>query len=86
MASLKMIIQCPDCKKYLELESDRNGRMIYVNNIDNNDFTFEKPEITVSGELEELSDVDDVDRELDNIRVTCNNCNNYIVLEGWEYL
>lgn len=46
-------------------------------------FTVNTPDIDKNGDLEEYEDIDDIDVEARSIRINCDNCDDYIVLEDF---
>ena len=82
--SLIISIKCPNCNKYYELASELNGKMISMNEFYQNGFHVNTPEIELDGDIENLEDLDDINSELKSIRIDCENCGEYIVLEEWR--
>ncbi|MFW2500422.1 hypothetical protein [Clostridium diolis] len=83
MKSLQIQIKCPNCNKYCELESETLGHTLNMNDFYQNGFTIGNPEIEVDGDLEEITDIDDVETTLKSVRIECQECGNYIELEDW---
>lgn len=86
---MKVQIICEHCGKVVELKPQDNGNHSYMQK-PLNDSNFYISDIDIDheldGDLEEVNDLDDIDvnTTLKEIRITCRNCGNYIVLTEFE--
>lgn len=78
---MKIQVICENCGTYIELKSTQNGNQVQLWRMKNKGFTAVAPVIEVSGDLEEITDIDDVETELKEIRINCEKCGDYIVVE-----
>jgi len=86
---IKLQVICDKCGKVVELKPQDNGNHSYVYRaLLNKDFYIQDIDIEkeVEGDLDEISDVDDLDvnAELKEIRIDCRNCGEFIVLTGFD--
>ncbi len=82
---MKIQIICENCGKLVELTPETQGKLAYVHrNLWNNNFYVSDTVIECSStdDIEEISDFDDItiDKTLNELRIDCRECGNYIVL------
>jgi len=78
---MKIQIICEKCGKIAELKSTQIGHQVQLEQLHDQGFDADIPLIEVSGDLEDITDIDEVTSELKEIRINCYKCGNYIVLE-----
>ncbi|PJI07652.1 MULTISPECIES: hypothetical protein [Clostridium] len=86
---MKIQVICEHCGKVVELTPQDIGKHSYIyDKLNDNDFSISDIEIDhdLSGDLDDINDLDDidVDKTLNEIRVNCKNCGDYIILKGFE--
>ena len=80
--NMSIIIRC-NCGNLIELKSNKQGHQISLNDELNNKFSTNNLDVNLDGELEEIEDLSDVDVELGSIRINCNKCGDYIVIDDY---
>jgi len=81
--NMSIIIRC-NCGNLIELKSDMPGHQIQLGSaLIDNDFRLDSPDVELDGDLEEIEDLDDIDVSLGGIRINCNKCGDYIVIEDY---
>lgn len=81
--NMSIIVRC-GCGNIVDLKSDRNGHQIQLRStLIDSDFRLDSPDVELDGELEEIEDLDDIDVSLGSIRINCNKCGDYIVIEDY---
>ncbi|MBZ9635511.1 hypothetical protein [Clostridium sp. FP1] len=78
---MKIQIICEKCGNFIELKSNQNGNQVQLWRMRNNGFNADTPTIDVSGDLNEITDIEEVESELKEIRINCEKCGDYIVVE-----
>lgn len=82
--NMSIIIRC-DCGNILELKPKMDGHQFYLDNeIRNSKFTLSSLDIELSADLEEIEDLDEIEVSLGGIRIDCDKCNDYIVIEDFK--
>ena len=77
---MNIVIKC-DCGNQVEINTETMGNVAYITQIlEDNDFYFYGAEIEKELQQEVVSDSDDVDAELKEIRIDCRKCEDYIIL------
>lgn len=82
---MKVQVICEKCGKLVELIPETRGQHAYFSrNLLNKGFYVSEVNINCSttNDIEEITDFDDIsiDKELEEIRIDCRECGNYIVL------
>lgn len=79
---MKIIVKCENCGNEVEINPVTVGRVAYFTQCleENNFFVFDT-EIDVSLQQDVVTDEDDVDAQLKEIRIDCRNCDDYIILD-----
>lgn len=77
---MKVVIKC-NCGNQVEINPETAGNVAYITQVlEDNDFYFYGAEIESSLQQDVVTDTDDVDTELKEIRIDCRKCNDYIIL------
>lgn len=77
---MKLAIVCEKCGKIALLEPYQRGNQVYLNQAKG--FRIDEVSVERSGELDELEDIDDVGVEIEHIRIRCEECDDYLSVEG----
>lgn len=79
---MKIIVKCENCGNEVEINPVTMGNVAYFSQCleEKNFYVFGA---TIKAELQQdtVCDADDVDTELEEIRIDCRNCGEYIVLD-----
>lgn len=79
---IKVTVKCENCGNEVEVKSVTEGKVAYFSQeLQDNDFNVWDAEIDVDLSQDGATDEDDVDTELKEIRIDCQKCGEYIVLE-----
>lgn len=78
---MKIQIICSKCGKIAELESTQVGNQVQMGRIQNKGFYVYGTDIEKNGDIEDIEDIDDVEVELKSVRIDCQGCGDYIVME-----
>ncbi|WP_346874210.1 hypothetical protein [Clostridium sp. UBA5988] len=76
---MKLQIICDKCGKLAELKPYQVGKQVYLNQADG--FRVTSVSFDKSGDLEEMSDVDDIDVEVKCIEIMCEECGEFLRIE-----
>lgn len=76
---MKVIVLCEKCKSAVELIPKTYGQHASMRDIEDN---FKVSEITLDYD-HSVEEIDDVTATVDDIRIDCNNCGEYIVLKDF---
>lgn len=74
---MKLAIICEKCGKIALLEPTQAGQQVYLNQAKG--FTVDEVMVERSGDLDEL---EDIDVEIERIRIRCDECGDYLSIEG----
>ncbi len=78
---MKIIIKCTSCGNEITLNPYGDGNLLDMRrSLTGNGFTLSTPDIDLSGNIEEIEDISEVEAEIRSIRIDCDNCDNYIEL------
>lgn len=79
---MKITVECSHCGNKVEITPKTRGNVAYFAS-DLRDEEFHLNDVRIDKELfsENVTDPDDVDTRLKEIRIDCNRCGNYIVLD-----
>ena len=79
---MKIIVKCENCGNEVEIKSVTQGNVAYFGQeLRDNDFYIFDTEIDKDLLQDEVTDVDDVEVKLKEIRIDCRNCGSYICLD-----
>lgn len=79
---MKITIKCENCGNEVEIKSNTKGNVAYFSQeLQNKNFDIYNSEIAVELEKDTVTDENDVDTELKEIRIDCQKCGEYIILE-----
>ncbi len=79
---MKIIVKCENCGNEVEIKSVTRGNVAYfAQDLRDNDFYIFDTEIDKEFLQDKVTDVDDVDTKLKEIRIDCRKCGNYICLD-----
>ena len=79
---MKIIVKCENCGNEVEIKSLTQGNVAYfAQDLRDNDFYIFDTEIDKELLQDKVTDVDDVDTKLKEIRIDCRKCGNYICLD-----
>jgi DNA-directed RNA polymerase subunit M/transcription elongation factor TFIIS len=79
---MKIIVKCENCGNEVEIKSVTRGNVAYfAQDLRDNDFYIFDTEIDKELLQDKVTDVDDVDTKLKEIRIDCRKCGNYICLD-----
>lgn len=76
---VKVIVLCEKCKSAVELTPQTYGQHASLRDIEDN---FRVSEITLDYD-HSVEEIDDVTATVDDIRIDCKNCGDYIVLKDF---
>lgn len=77
---MKIIIEC-ECGNKVEINPETLGNVAYISNLlEENDFYYFGAEIETELQQDVVTDTNDVEAELKEIRIDCRKCNDYIIL------
>ena len=77
---MKIIVQCENCGKQVEIEPETRGKVAYFEQrLLENGFSIYSTTIEAELQQDTVSDVDDVETSLKEIRIDC-DCGEYICL------
>lgn len=78
---MKVVIECENCGNKVEITPETIGKVAYFERrlLDHN-FTIYGTTIDVELQQDTVSDTDDVETTLKEIRINCDNCGEYICL------
>lgn len=78
---MKIIVECQKCHNRVEIEPETRGNVAYFEReLAANNFTIYNTYIDIDLQKDVVSDADDVDAALKEIRIDCDNCGEYICL------
>lgn len=78
---MKVIVECEKCGNKVEINPETIGKVAYFEQrLLENDFTIFDTRIDVELQYDTVSDPDDVESELKEIRIDCDRCGEYICL------
>lgn len=77
---MKLAIICEKCGKIALLESNQAGQQVYLNQVKG--FRVDEVNVERSGDIDEIEDIDDVGVEIEHIRIRCEECDDYLSVEG----
>ncbi len=77
---MKLQIICDKCGKIATLEPYQVDNQIYLNQLEG--FTIIDIDIEKNGDLDEISDIDDIETTVNCIRICCDNCGEYLNILG----
>lgn len=78
---MKIQVICENCGKFAELKSTQRGNQVQMWKLQEHGFSVDTPSIELNGDLEEITDIDEIEAELKEVRFNCSYCGDYIVLE-----
>ena len=79
---MKIIVKCENCGNEVEIKSVTRGNVAYFGqDLRDNDFYIFDAEIDKELLQDKVTDIDDVDTKLKEIRIDCRKCGNYICLD-----
>ena len=79
---MQVIVKCENCGNEVGITPETQGNVSYcIQQLEENDFYFYGAEIDADLQQDVVTDPDDVDTKLKEIRIDCRNCGEYIVLE-----
>ena len=79
---MKIIVRCENCGNEVEVKSVTQGNVAYFGqDLRDNDFYIFDAEIEKGLLQDEVTDIDDVEAKLKEIRIDCRKCGNYICLD-----
>ena len=78
---MKVIIECKNCHNRVEIESETFGKVAYFErDLTANNFSIYHIDIDKDLQSDVVSDADEVDATLKEIRIDCDTCGEYICL------
>ena len=78
---MKVIVECKNCHNRVEIESETFGKVAYFErDLAANNFSIYHIDIDKDLQSDVISDADEVDATLKEIRIDCDNCGEYICL------
>ncbi len=81
---MRIILKCTNCGNEILLYPYGSGNLLDLrDSLTGNGFTLSTPDIDISGVLEDIEDLSDVDVEIRSIRIDCDNCGDYIELRDF---
>ena len=79
---MKVIVKCENCGNEVEITPGTQGNVAdFSRALIENDFYYSDAKIKLELQQEVVTDIDDVDKELQEIRIDCRNCGEYIQLD-----
>lgn len=79
---IKVTVKCETCSNEIEISPVTIGNVAYFSQLlQDNNFNIWDAEIDVNLLQDEVTDEDDVDTKLKEIRIDCQKCGEYICLE-----
>lgn len=76
---MSLAIVCENCGKIAILKPYQKSNQVYLNQAEG--FTISSVNFEKSGDIEEITDIDEVEVEVESIVITCENCGNYLTIE-----
>lgn len=78
---MRIIVECKHCHNRVEIESETFGKVAYFEQeLITHGFTMSTPSIDIDLQQDVVTDADDVDATLKEIRIDCDNCGEFICL------
>lgn len=77
---MSLAIVCENCGKIAILKPYQRGNQIYLNQAEG--FCVDEVKVNKSGDIEDITDIDEVDVEVESIKIRCTNCGEYLSIEG----
>lgn len=78
---MKIIVECKNCHNRVEIESETFGKVAYFEQaLMAHNFSIYNTDFDIDLQQDAVSDVDDVDVTLKEMRIDCDNCGEYICL------
>jgi hypothetical protein len=79
---MKIIVKCEKCGNYIEISPVTRGNVAYfAQALGEHDFLYWGSEIDKELLQDEVTDIDDVETRLKEVRIDCRNCGSYICLD-----